>query len=551
MLFTLRKLFVLLAAMLSEYCAVGRGVEIHNSVERISGYWGSAASSVIIGPDAHIVVDGDWFISAANVYIHPDARVVGAGVIHLMSPAAYGAVARATTLDAGGILMGCRLSLENSATVTLAYLDPAALYPDIGFSDNHPSGSDNLIMATSLNFGSANAHLVLNASDLIFTSDTAATFRYEDYNKVGYAIDPAPPENAYQAYVVSAGATGGVITKLGLAAKDSFNYPLGQSGPLAGPYDYTPVRITNSDAVPHNYSVRVSSYANSAPGEMANRGIDRTWQITAEDSAPALVRLTHNTATGANIGTSGVFFNPAAAYIAQYDAAQSWPVRQATANGGSPVNVLSGSFTIPHSGERSFFTKYSDIVSPPPVRLLTFNAEKTADGAASRLTWESIREQEGDSYEVLRSTDGRNFFTSIARITGKGPAGITVHYTAYDQQPVVGDNFYCVRLTDALGHSQLSNIRKLRFYTSDFDRAMVAPNPLVVGSKLIIRVRESQQVLYSIITVTGSVVLSGSINAAAGEQSYDIYNLDHLAAAAYILKLQGATLEQSLKLIKE
>ncbi len=540
----------MLAALLIPVCATAGEVEMHNTAERITGTWGSSVATIILGPAAHITVDGDWFISAAHIYIHPTAHIDGAGVIHLMSPATYGAASMPTTLDAGGVLIGCRLSLENNHTITLAYIDPAVLYPEAGFIDMHPNGSDNLVMGNRLNFGNTNAHLRLNASDLVFTADTMANFSYQDLNTAGYALDPTPPANAYQAYVTSNGATGGVITKLGLAANEHFRYPLGQSAPLAAPYDYTPADITNTGTAAHDYSVRVTNYAESIPIEGADRGMDRTWEITAEDSASAHITLTHNDVTGMNIGTDGSNFNPMAAYITQYDSTQGWSVQQAVADGGTPVNVLSGTFTVPHAGSRRFFSKTSDIRYSLPVKLIRFDAVKTNNGASAQLLWEIADEGVGVHYEVLRSTDGRNFFTTIAQVNGRGTTGKNGHYVAYDYAPVAGDNFYCLKILDASGHFQLSNVRKVRFEDIGFERAVVAPNPLTVESKLIIRVREEQQVQYSIVTVSGTVMLSGSINATAGEASYTVRNLDLLPAGTYLLKIHGTLLRESLKLLK-
>lgn len=544
------KTLSLLAALMAPCCALAGGTEIHNIAERISGTWGSTATDVILGPDARITVDGDWFISASNIYIHPDAIIEGGGVIHLMNPAAYGATAAATTLDGGGVIIGCRLSLENGNTVTLGYLDPAIVYPGAGFGDVHPNGSDNLVMANSLNFGNASAHLVLNASDLIFTSDTAATFTYRDLNTVGYAADPTPPANAYEAYVVTNAATGGVITKLGLSAGSSFNYPVGQSGPLAAPYDYTPAAIKNTGGASRDYSVRVTNYANSSIRELSRPGMDRTWQITADDSVPAQVTLTHNDITGTNIGTDGADFNPAAAYITQSDSAGGWTVLKTLTNGGTPVNVLTGNYTIPRSGGNTrFFSKTSDTIRALPIRLISFDALKTADGTAARLSWETAGEGAGDYYDVLRSNDGRNFFTTVARVPARGISGSGA-YACYDKAPMPGDNFYCLKMLQADGHFTLSNVRKLRFDAADFERAVIAPNPVGPESKLIVRVRESQQVLYTIVSASGSVVQGGSINVAAGEAAYSIGNLDLLASGAYIVRLQGTTLTATVQILK-
>ena len=540
-------------ALLLSVPAFAAEIEVHNTPERIGNNWGSSAQDIIIGPQARLVVDADWFITAKNIYIHPDAEITGNGTIHLMNPATYfGAAPAATLLDAGGIAIGCKISLENNQTIILSFIDPSVTYPALGITDSHATGTDNLVMSNNLNFGNASAHLILNNSDLVFTAANAASFTYADLNTAGFAQDPAPAP-ANQAYVVTNGPASGIITKQGLPAGNSFAYPVGQSGPLAVPYDYTPASITNTNGIAHNFSVRVQNYSNSAANEIkVAAGMDRTWQITSDDSIPADITLTHNDVTGNNIGTDGISFNPYAAYITQYIQGNNWSVSGITYNGGSPVNVLSGTFTIPTGGDRSYFSKTSDTVYSLPVNLVSFNAEKDGSAAekAVRLTWQTANEKNSDYFEVMRSIDGQSFNYTVCRVAAAGQSSALLNYTGYDRYPVSGDNLYRLKMVDKSGVVTWSEVRKVHFDMKDEELIRLLPNPVISNAKLLVNTHSSQHLFYGIVNAAGRLVLESSLQAEAGEHTYDLGNLEFLAQGEYYLKVQGSSLKAAIKFTK-
>jgi len=377
-----RRLRLLLGCGIAMLCAgnaLAAGYELHNVTERISGTYASAAGDMVIGPSAVITVDGDWYITAANFYIHPSATISGTGTIHLMNPSTYGAPAAATNLDAGGVTIGCKISVENDKTISLGYIDPAAVYGSSGISDSHAAGSDDLVLANNLNFNNNNAHVILNSSNVVFTSAAAATITYADLNTAGFTADPAPPASPYLAYFVTNGATSGVVTKQGLANAASFTYPVGSSSATASPYDYTPATVTNT-AASRNISVRVQNYTNSASAEgNAAKGVDRTWNVYSDAAGTATVALTHNAANNnAGNSTNGSSFDNTAAYISQQLSAGTWSWDSTVANGGTPASTHSGNFTLAASGSAAtaYFTKasgvngVSDVLSASPVVFL-------------------------------------------------------------------------------------------------------------------------------------------------------------------------------------
>lgn len=296
--------------------------EVHNTME-IIGDWASSNTDVLIGPNAAITVSGDWYITANNVYIHPTATITGTGTIHLMNPSTYNSkTAAATLLDAGSVVIGCKVSIENGSTVTLTAIDPATAYAGSGFTETAPQlVATSLSLTNNLNFNNTGAHLVLGNNDVFFGSGAPIVTR-TDLNTAGFSPDPTPG-TAAQAYIVTNGT--GVVTKV-LPATRSFSYPVGQS---AGG-DYTPAFVVNGGTA-QNISMSVKDYAGSAAIEAAPAGGNgRSWLLYTTNGGPiASLALTHNTAT------NGSSYRPAqAAIVRQQSTAGVWSSPSATAYGG-------------------------------------------------------------------------------------------------------------------------------------------------------------------------------------------------------------------------
>jgi hypothetical protein len=370
----LNKVFAGLTLALLPAVGFASSYEIHNTTEMIGGTWTSGTTDILVGPTAQITVNGDWYITASNVYIHPSATITGTGTIHLMTPATapFFAPAAATNLDAGSVTIGCKLSIENGNTVTLNQITPGTAYPTSGITDAG-AGTNNLVMANSLNFNSTSAHLFINGNNVIFTSAAAATITYADLNTAGFTPDPNPPANPYMAYIVTSGASTGYVMKQGLASASSFTFPVGQSGPATAPYDYTPVMVTNTSGAARNFGVRVYTYANSPTVEYnTTKGMNRTWQVFSDVAATATIALTHNAANNpAGNGTNGAAYDNNRAYITQFGPS-GWSTGGAPYQaGGTPVNTLSRSVTVGTiASTTSYFSKTSDSTTSLNPRLM-------------------------------------------------------------------------------------------------------------------------------------------------------------------------------------
>lgn len=147
----------------------------------------------------------------------------------------------------------------------------------------------------------------------------------------------------------------GVLTKEGVGTGGMFIFPVSIANA-----DFTPATIVNNAAV-RNINVQVKDYTASAAIEtaFATKGMQRTWQITSNLAGTANVTLQHNTQTNVNgPGTDESAFKNTMAFVSQQLTPGVWSASCTGTNGGSPISIIDGNFTLPTTVDATaFFTK--------------------------------------------------------------------------------------------------------------------------------------------------------------------------------------------------
>lgn len=92
--------------------------------------------------------------------------------------------------------------------------------------------------------------------------------------------------------------------------------------------------------------------------------------------------------------------------------------------------------------------------SPLPLDLLSFDARKSKDDKVN-LTWTTSNEKDINLFEVERSGDGKAFEASIASVKATGMASVS-QYEVMDGKPLVGNNFYRLKIVDQKGRVNYS-----------------------------------------------------------------------------------------------
>ena len=288
------------------------------------------------------------------------------------------------------------------------------------------------------------------------------------------------------AYFLTNGTTAcaGAVEKMGLAPAATFTFPIGRAETYSGGRDYTPAMLRNDGSVTDNFQVRVKNYADAvsiggviigAPQE----GIDRAWQITSTNGSGVTMNLQHNSATNGTTYQT-IFGSDPTAFITQYQGAGIWNVGPTPTNftgtvSGSQVHARGFSLTTTAtscSDPKSWFTKSNDLISPLPVKLLSFTA--IAKDCDAVLSWKTANEDNFSHFEIEYSTDAADFIKVGTVESRHSSAGS--NYTFTYAQPS-GKGFYRLKMVDGNGSYTNSSTVGVTTSCGVVPTIIVSPNP--------------------------------------------------------------------------
>lgn len=180
-----------------------------------------------------------------------------------------------------------------------------------------------------------------------------------------------------------------------------------------------------------------------------------------------------------------------------------------------------------------------------PVKLARFDAE--LQGSIVLLNWKTAQEINNASFVVERSADGRTFYP-IATVAGAGTSGLPHSYQVVDSLPSPGINYYRLQQVDIDGKRTGSDIISVNF-AGVAKKLSVFPNP--VREYLFLHGNPLQaNYTARLTTMDGKVLVEARgtlnrINQALNQR------VNGLRAGMYIISLQGAGSQTSLKFIKQ
>jgi hypothetical protein len=415
-----------------------------------------------------------------------------------------------TQAGTGRILFGgaAPQTLDGGNDAPIGGAQPSLINVAINNPDNLTLTNTNTRVTSGVDF--INGHILLGNNNLELSSTAGASNANETR------------------YVVTNGS--------GFLAKESFTlvtfFPVGRAIS-----DYTPVGINSS--ISNSFFVQVKNYSESASQEFVTTdGIDRTWNIYSTLGGGALIRLQHNSST------NGSSFNSSDAFVTQYQGIQwisgaqqnqgVWQTASGT-NGNSSTGTVTGSThrtrtysttaTSP-TDNAAFFSKSSNLLTPLPVRDLSFDAK--ANGVLkSKLNWTTSSEYNTSHFEVYTSKDGNNWL-KIGEVKSVGYADQLSTYQFDHNKAVLGLNFYKINLIDLDGKQTLSEIKVVDFNLTN-NYFHVYPNP----SSDFISVESSDVSKIELIGIDGKKV-EIEINENGNIRQFSV---KHLAASTYFLLL--------------
>ena len=190
------------------------------------------------------------------------------------------------------------------------------------------------------------------------------------------------------------------------------------------------------------------------------------------------------------------------------------------------------------------------LAAPTPVKFLGFNVIKNKDKAL--LTWFVENEASiTDRYEILRSTNGRDF-TAIKTISAlnNGRTSNSYSFTQEELSKITksGVIYFRIKQYDKDGKFALTDIKSVRLNLAGIF-AGVYPNPIKQSTTLTFDLVENSRVIYSLTDAAGKTMETYQVQGFKGSNIKTL-NLGKYAAGAYTLKVQAGDDIITLPIVK-
>lgn len=201
------------------------------------------------------------------------------------------------------------------------------------------------------------------------------------------------------------------------------------------------------------------------------------WEMTGVPSADASAmvslswrgysRVSNNAAIRDSLVVAQYINNPSGIW----DVPGGWVTGRTNGTDSLSGWVRSNAFNGFTYDERRFTLGTNSKYNGLPVKLIYFTA--IADGNRVRLDWEAANEQDTRIYEIQKSTNAvdYNFLGTVSSRQASLSA-----YTSYDPTPVMGWNYYRLKIIDKSGTYFYSPIRPVKF-EKGMEQIKVFPNP--------------------------------------------------------------------------
>jgi hypothetical protein len=190
--------------------------------------------------------------------------------------------------------------------------------------------------------------------------------------------------------------------------------------------------------------------------------------------------------------------------------------------------------------------------APLPVTLLNFTAN-AVDNQYIHLSWATATEINNMGFEILRSTDGKNFET-IGWLEGNLNSNHLQSYGFDDKNVATGIKYYyLLKQIDVNNQSNLSEVRLASL--NDLKTkpvSMVVSNPFTDNIYITINSEKMSNAYLSIIDMNGLILDHSFLNITKGNHSFIYTPKAYLAAGVYLLKLKDALGNETIiKVVKE
>ena len=184
-----------------------------------------------------------------------------------------------------------------------------------------------------------------------------------------------------------------------------------------------------------------------------------------------------------------------------------------------------------------------------PVELNSFTA--VAKTHRIELNWATNSETNNNFFTVEKSLDG-NLFSELIRIKGKGNSESIIDYTATDQHPANGINYYRLKQTDFNGNYKYASVIKVFYNQQTISNPSIYPNPTAASTTIDFYTENPTTTTIEVTNYMGAVVLTQIIETVKGINSVEL-SLKEIPVGVYFLSINSLNIEDKkvLKLIKQ
>lgn len=187
-----------------------------------------------------------------------------------------------------------------------------------------------------------------------------------------------------------------------------------------------------------------------------------------------------------------------------------------------------------------------------PVELTTFTGYN--NGSVNVLNWTTASESNSLKFEVEKSLDAVNF-EYIGERPAAGNSNTPRSYTLDDPHPVLGNNYYRLKIIDRDGKFKYSDIVVIKvneLNTAADGIVSVYPNPTNDKLNIVYQSSIEQSVHLNVYNPIGQSLFSDGYNMNAGLNTI-VLNVQPLAKGMYILDMQsmGSGTKYQSKFVKD
>lgn len=185
--------------------------------------------------------------------------------------------------------------------------------------------------------------------------------------------------------------------------------------------------------------------------------------------------------------------------------------------------------------------------APLPVRLLDFGGNLVQNRA--QLKWTVAENEEGNHFEVEKSTTGSNF-SSIGLVFTTNRVGIEV-YTFGEGTELMQDSYYRIKMLNNDGSYTYSRIIALKSNSDGADNGIdVMQNPIQSTLTFSYNASTTGQYFVTLFNMNGARVYTTAVQFQAGPNSISLNIGDRLTGGTYVLEITNYKERRTTKVNK-